>query len=161
MPSHYLNQCWDIVNWTRRNKHWNFIWNSYIFIQENAFCQSDSHFVSASMYWDVNVLKKIHLKCLSSEVQVEMSDGVWLDSQHVPGSHKSTHRFCHYLPSKSGHRFHLITSWHGHTFHITGPLYRESINGQGNQIPRGLTFIWRQFDDWKSWPGWGCWVSVH
>ena len=37
-PSHYLNQCWDIVNWTLRNKlHWNFNRYSYIFIQENSF----------------------------------------------------------------------------------------------------------------------------
>ena len=37
-PSHYLNQCWNMVNWTLRNKHrWNFNQNSYILIQENAF----------------------------------------------------------------------------------------------------------------------------
>ena len=37
-PSHYLNQCWDVVNWTLRNKlQWNFHRNSYLFIQENAF----------------------------------------------------------------------------------------------------------------------------
>ena len=37
-PSHYLDQCWSIVNLTRRNKlHWNVNRNSYIFIQENAF----------------------------------------------------------------------------------------------------------------------------
>ena len=36
-PSHSLNQCWNIVNWTLRNKlQWNFNRNSYIFIQENA-----------------------------------------------------------------------------------------------------------------------------
>ena len=36
--SHYLNQCWNIVNWTPRNKlQWNFNRNSYIFIQENPF----------------------------------------------------------------------------------------------------------------------------
>ena len=30
-PSHYLNQCWNTVNWTPRNKlQWNFDWNSYI-----------------------------------------------------------------------------------------------------------------------------------
>ena len=34
-PSHYLNQCWDIVNWTLRNKsQWNLNRNLYIFIQE-------------------------------------------------------------------------------------------------------------------------------
>ena len=37
-PSHYLNQWWDIVYWTFRNKlQWNFNRNSYIFTQENAF----------------------------------------------------------------------------------------------------------------------------
>ena len=37
-PSHYLNQCWNIVNWPLRNKfQWNFNRNSYIFIHENAF----------------------------------------------------------------------------------------------------------------------------
>ena len=37
-PSHYLNQCWVIVNWTFRNKlQWNLNGNSNILIQENAF----------------------------------------------------------------------------------------------------------------------------
>ena len=35
--SHYLNQCWNIVNWTLRNKlQWNFNRNYNIFIKENA-----------------------------------------------------------------------------------------------------------------------------
>ena len=34
---HYLNQCWNIVNWTLRNKlQWNFNRNRNIFVQENA-----------------------------------------------------------------------------------------------------------------------------
>ena len=38
VPSHYLNQCWIILNWTHGNKlHWNLNGNLYIFIQENAF----------------------------------------------------------------------------------------------------------------------------
>ena len=37
-PSHYLNQCWNIVNWTLGdNLRWNLNWNIYIFIQENVF----------------------------------------------------------------------------------------------------------------------------
>ena len=37
-PSHYLNQCWIIVNWTLRNRlQWNLNRNSNIYIQENAF----------------------------------------------------------------------------------------------------------------------------
>ena len=36
-PSHYLNQCWIIVNWTLRNKRqWNFNQNTKLFIHENA-----------------------------------------------------------------------------------------------------------------------------
>ena len=35
--SHYLKQCWIIVNWTLRNKRqWKFSRNSNFFIQENA-----------------------------------------------------------------------------------------------------------------------------
>ena len=34
VPSHHLNQCWNIVNWTTRNKlQWNFNQNSYICIK--------------------------------------------------------------------------------------------------------------------------------
>ena len=37
-PSHYLNQCWNIVNWALGNKlQWNFNRNSNIFIEENTF----------------------------------------------------------------------------------------------------------------------------
>ena len=36
-PSHYLNQCWVIANWTLRNKlQWNFYQNTKLFIYENA-----------------------------------------------------------------------------------------------------------------------------
>ena len=50
MPSHFLNQCWFIVNWTPWNKfHWNSNRNSIIFVQENAseivVCQNGGHFV--------------------------------------------------------------------------------------------------------------------
>ena len=37
-PSHYLSQCWNIVNLTLRNKiQWHRNRNSYISVQENAF----------------------------------------------------------------------------------------------------------------------------
>ena len=37
-PSHYLNQCWDIVSWSPRNKlQWNFNRNSNIFTVKNTF----------------------------------------------------------------------------------------------------------------------------
>ena len=53
-PSHYINQCWFIVNWTPENKfQWNVNQDSIIFIQENAFenavCQNGGHFVQGEM----------------------------------------------------------------------------------------------------------------
>ena len=37
-PNQYLNQWWNIVNWTLGNKlQWKFSRNSYIFVQRNAF----------------------------------------------------------------------------------------------------------------------------
>ena len=37
-PSHYLNQCQHIINWTLRNIFkWNYIWHSKVFIRENVF----------------------------------------------------------------------------------------------------------------------------
>ena len=53
-PSHCLNQCWPIVNWTPGNKfQWNLNRNSVIFIQENAFenvvCHNGGHFVQEEM----------------------------------------------------------------------------------------------------------------
>ena len=50
VPSHYLNQCWIIVNRNLRNKlRWNLKLNWYIFIQENAcenvVCERRGHFI--------------------------------------------------------------------------------------------------------------------
>ena len=37
-PSHYLNQCWNIANWTIKDYiQWNRNQSSYIFTSENAF----------------------------------------------------------------------------------------------------------------------------
>ena len=48
MPSHYLSQCWNIVNWTLRNNlQCNFTWKSYMkmhlkmaFVKWQPFCLS-------------------------------------------------------------------------------------------------------------------------
>ena len=37
-PSHYINQCWIIINWIHMNKlQWNFNQSTKLFIHENAF----------------------------------------------------------------------------------------------------------------------------
>ena len=59
-PSHYLNQCSNIVNWTFRNKiQWNFNRNSYIFIQENAFenVVCETAIISSRPQWvNINII---------------------------------------------------------------------------------------------------------
>ena len=63
-PSHYLNQCWNIVDWTLRNKlQWNLNQNSHIFIQENAF---------EKVIWKMAAIlsRPLCVKILSSLVQV-------------------------------------------------------------------------------------------
>ena len=53
-PSHYLNQCWNIVDWAHRNKFlWK--WNSYIFIQENVIETSSGQ--RRSFFLSFGVLK--------------------------------------------------------------------------------------------------------
>ena len=59
MPSHHLNQCWNIVNWNLRNKiQWNLKWNSYISIQENAF--ENVTCKMAAFLFGLNVLTYCH-----------------------------------------------------------------------------------------------------
>ena len=65
-PSHYLNQYWNIVNLNLRNKlRWNLKWNSYIFIQENAFkydvCEMEAILSRPPCEW------VIKFKCLSGD----------------------------------------------------------------------------------------------
>ena len=55
-PSHYLNKCWNSVNWTQGNIfQWNFNQNTIIFIQENAFgnvvCKMPTILFKSSMCW--------------------------------------------------------------------------------------------------------------
>ena len=60
-PSHYLNQCWNIVNLNLRDKLlWNLKRNSYIFIQENAF--QNVVWELASICLGLNVLNWISLR---------------------------------------------------------------------------------------------------
>ena len=63
-PGHYLNQCWNIVNWALGNKfQWNLNRNVYIFIQEMhlkilsgkwrpfCLCSSESHLDGLTAVW--------------------------------------------------------------------------------------------------------------
>ena len=78
MPSHYLNQCWNIVNWALRNKfQWNFDENTTIFIQENdllpsgkwrPFCLSLNVLIHGCIYLKAQQeaveISKIILNCI-------------------------------------------------------------------------------------------------
>ena len=51
VPSPYLNQCWNIVNWTLRNKlQWNSNQNTKLFVHENA-CENVVWEMAAILSW--------------------------------------------------------------------------------------------------------------
>ena len=68
-PSHYLNQCWFIVNWNLRNKlQWNFNENTKIFIHKNA---SESNFCEMAAIlsrgrWVKSVCHHIQLRVINA-----------------------------------------------------------------------------------------------
>ena len=63
-PSHYLNQCWVIVNWTLRNKlQWIFSPKSNFFIQETAFEDVVCQLATILSWGRINVRKFWHPPC--------------------------------------------------------------------------------------------------
>ena len=71
MPSHYLNQCWNIVNWNLKNKlHWNCNRNSNIFVQENPLedvvCEMAS-ILSRPQCVKNQYLSLVDMGCLSTD----------------------------------------------------------------------------------------------
>ena len=89
---HYLNQCWNIVNWTLQNNlQWNFNRNSNIFIQENALenvvCEmasilSQSQWVNSCHAEFISGNRKINFAC---SIIFRLSDGTigWNYSPYV------------------------------------------------------------------------------
>ena len=61
VPSHYLNQCWHIVNWTIRNKiQWNIDRNSIIQEMGSKISpENGDHFVSFKNVETISTLQKI------------------------------------------------------------------------------------------------------
>ena len=62
VPSHYLNQCWSIVNWILGNNlQLNLNRNLYIFIQENAF---ENVVWKGGHFFGLNVLRGCNYKSI-------------------------------------------------------------------------------------------------
>ena len=80
-PSHYLNQCWNILNWIHRNKfHWKLNRNLYIFIQENAF---------ENVVWKMSAIlsrpqcvNSVHAKSFLGSIEIYLYIISFLDSRH-------------------------------------------------------------------------------
>ena len=71
-PSHFWNQCWDIVNWTLRNKlQWNLKRNAYIFIQENAF---------ENVVWKMVAILS-GPQCVKSFLLVQCQAFIWINAK--------------------------------------------------------------------------------
>ena len=88
--SHYLNQCWNIVNWILENKlQWDFNRNSNIFIQENAVqnvvCKMASILSRPQCVKCISLKSNLNLlvKLLSLSIYIEK---VWCVCCHLMGS---------------------------------------------------------------------------
>ena len=106
-PSHYLNHCWNIVNWTLGKKlHWNFNRNSNIFIQEivfkNVVCKMAS--ILSRPQW-VNAEQYLQSKI----------DQTWC---------RSSHKFVHLVR-------HLCVIETGKIFIVLGKMYFLNISKAG------------------------------
>ena len=80
-PSHYLNQCWYIVNWTLGHKlQWNLNPNLYIFIQEfqNAFENGVWKMVSVLSQPQCVDMNKVFMLVYSRSVTRPDMDQNWL-----------------------------------------------------------------------------------
>ena len=73
-PSHYLNQCWDIANWTHRNKfHWSIKQNSYIFILKNAF---------ENVVWKMGAILSWP-QCVKTKTVMDVWADKWMRNTHM------------------------------------------------------------------------------
>ena len=81
-PNHYLNQCWNIVNWTLTNKlQWNVNRNSYIFIQENV-----SKNVVCKMADMLSQPQCVKGECVTICQQQPLRQSPWILSCHITQS---------------------------------------------------------------------------
>ena len=79
-PSNYLNQRWDILNLTLRNKlHWNFTRKPYISFQENAFHNFVCELASIlSRSQCLNVLRGLYWTFQWKMNARSLSDGIFI-----------------------------------------------------------------------------------
>ena len=96
-PSHFMNQCWNIVNWTLRNKlQWNLNRNSNIFIQENALenvvCEMASILPRPQCVLDYWFSNKSLLFEIEKEIQIKIKYHLWI--MHLLISFQTFLRIC-------------------------------------------------------------------
>ena len=117
MPSHYLNQGWNIVNWTLKNKiQWNFNLYLNIFIQENAFenvvCEMAAilcrpqcvNTMIEDLMTSVRYMTMIDLDCRAFQISISwLAEGLALTGRPVsPVGPKHT---------RSGENYQVIRPW--------------------------------------------------
>ena len=94
-PSHYLNQCWNIVNWTvGNNLQWNLYRKLYIFIKKKCFWkyrqEVRGHFVSASMCFKLNHIEWfffVIVIAISLHNEIQNTDR-WRERNYIHSEHE-------------------------------------------------------------------------
>ena len=145
MPSHYLKQCWNIVNWTLGNKlHWNLNRNLNIVIQENAF---------ENVVWKMATILS---RPQSVKPSIKQTYGWWNEMPQRPRD--ATAMLHHTMRS-------MMTSSNGNVFRVTGPLCGEFTGPGEFPTQRPVTRSFDVFFDLRlnkrlSKQPWGWWFET-
>ena len=132
-PNHYLNQWWNIVNWTLRNKlQWNFNRNSNIFIQENALenvvcemasilslpqCVNNRHSISKAVSWPYPIASR-H-KVISLDHNWHWSNSLDMSMIHIAVNTKTLWAStCLLLHNTEYQCYRFCTAFHNITLNI-------------------------------------------
>ena len=169
VPSHYLNQCWFIVNWTSGNKfQWNFNRNIIIVNQENAFgnvvCHNGGHFVQGEMsyllwpndpMWCHCYLSVLHQGLYSLNgrrltgiripiINLRESDG---HLRFIMGIDIPI-RWC--LSEQRPRTARMMTSSNGNIFHVTDRFLVVGTIGHEERPPQGQLWMKQCLTFWRA-----------
>ena len=113
-PSHYLNQCWNIVIWTNGNKlRWNLNRNLYIFIQEMHLKMLSGKWRSVGLGLNVLINQRHLLEILNIYTTKKRKDSarfLW----------DVLHKFNHPVMAILTH---ITLAWRRRCYHMSVALY--------------------------------------
>ena len=113
-PSHYLNQCWDIVNWTLRDKlRCNFNWNPHFFFKKRHSKMSSGKLRPCCL--GLNVLLMQYNNCFQLSLKVfqkfqPISETVY--TQSLQHTHINMHMSLWFVVVSTRETDQILSEWY-------------------------------------------------